>query len=1039
MDKLLVGSIKTNIGHSEGASGLSSIIKVVLALENGLIPPTIGIANLNPRLEAFSEQMTIVDNVTTWPTSSIRRAGVSSFGFGGANAHVILDSALGYTGQLRLPDPLDDRSKKCVIPFSASTEPSLLKWIERLSYYVMHSEYDIEDLVYTLSCKRTHLSIRSYIIASKEEVGTICKTRSPRVQRTALQSQSENGSIPVVFIFTGQGAQWPRMAAGLIERFPVFQRTVHALDAILKNLAHPPPWTLSKLLEGQTGIWDINSAEISQPLCTALQIALVDLLKDWHVEPAIVVGYSSGEIAAAYCVEALDAKEAILVAYYRGLVASTSTESGAMAAVGLGQSAVNNAISRERLHKALQLACINSSESVTVSGDADAVAVLVERLQAQKVFARMLETGGRAYHSRHMVELGGAYENLLQQLPWEAKSKSSRGIRIVSSMNGRDISHSVLRSAKYWRGNLESPVNFEAAIKQIVQGTKCSFLELGPHHALKIPLKQIQSAESTAIDGFLHFSTLLREQPPVDSLLRLAGGIYMSGYPISMENVNALRAPTTLVDLPNYAWHHEDLLWSESRISKEFRDREYPRHYLLGSRLPGGSGIVWSWRNVLRPCDVPWIQDHKVGDAIVLPAAAFINIAIEALRQHEGLDLSTGIVVLRNMKINKALIIPDDDIGIETVTDFQALPLSSSARSGKHFTFEISSFAESTPVSHAVGRISFECGRRDKSAAPFDSEAFHENHAMEAWYDGLATAGLKFGPSFQVLKHVHSTLSNGNYGISQAIADVVSHDSINHQAAQSEDSIHASLLDSLLQVSIISNAGGSLRNTRARVPVSIEEVYLDLTRKASSGIARAQSEFRGCGVTQNTASFTDRDAHLICQMDNIRLLEYSAVNVQLPPQQRNPILRVKWLPDISLLRPEQSSQFKRYLSDTFATCTSAECTSIRAYSTILDIILHQSSSMRLLLLVTGSHGLLQRTLDSLQPTGGLQRLQSVTVAQSGSKRFSGKTFEDIPVEVPEIEFMGDGKLDRSLTFDVVIELTVYAKLLQSGLSWLMEF
>ena len=1026
-NKLLVGSVKTNLGHSEGASGLSSVIKVVLAQENGLIPPTIGITSLNPRLEHFGNQVTIVRKAMLWPNNLVRRAGVNSFGFGGANAHVILEYDIRQLQQARSRDLLNDGRKRFLVPFSARTESSLRQWKIELSHYTARSLFGIEDLVFTLGCKRSVLSSRSYIIAAKEDISSACETHNRRMQRTNLEAQS-NKHTQMVFVFTGQGAQWSQMGAGLLQRFPVFQRTILQLDEILKDLAQPPSWTLSALLEGQESSWDINTAEISQPLCTAVQIALADLLEDWNVRPGTVIGHSSGEIAAGYCAGAFNTRDAMSIAYYRGLVVSKTAVAGAMAAVGLGQSATMATIAAAGFSDSVQVACINSPESTTISGNINAVSLLVAQLHARNVFARILKTDGRAYHSRHMFEIGEAYEAMLQQITWKSRSRSLPEVRVVSSVHGCDISPTELRSPRYWRMNLERPVNFEAAVAHILKQAKCSFVELGSHSALQMPLQQIQSKEDSDTE-VSYFSSLVREQSPVEALLGLAGELFMNGYNVSVERVNDLRDPKILVDLPKYVWQYDDLLWTESRSSKEFRNRDHPRHYLLGSRIPGASGIIWSWRNILRTRDVPWIQDHKLGDAMVLPAAAFINIAIEALRQYEELDLTTGAIFIRNLKIKKALVIPEDDVGVETVTDFQALPLTSITRSRNHFVFEVSSFAETTPLSHVTGQISFERPNHAASSNPFDCDKYSECYTTKGWYDGLEIAGLRFGPQFRTLRRIHNAKTVEEDGNHHTVAEVIDCESASTGCSSSEDAIHTPLIDSLFQVSIISNAGGLLRNVRARIPVSVDEIYLDFSSKVDRGTVRAHSELRGSSVTQNTASLFDSSHRLRYRMENVRLVEYNTIQLHTASQRRHPILRVKWLPDITLLRSKQRSQFKQYLSDTQATHTNSVSPLAHVYSTILNLILHKSSSVRLLLLIASSDDLLQNTIDILQAVSGLQRIQSMTAARPGSNGLLGKTFEDIPSTVTDMVNVGDKKLNSNEAFDFVINLTVSTKFL----------
>jgi len=1026
-NKLLVGSIKTNLGHSEGASGLSSIIKVVLALESKQIPPTIGINKLNPQLEAHSDRISIVRKCIPWPDVPIRRSGVNSFGFGGANGHVILEDAAHHCQQQRAEKLFNEAVKRFMMPCSAHTEASLKQWVHKLWDYTKHHDYDVQDLAYTLCCKRSLLSSRCYIVAAKDDFPAACKTQGLEVHHTTLQQQTDEDTS-LVFVFTGQGTQWPQMGSGLIQRFRVFRDTISRLDAILRAIVEPPSWTLNELLQSQSNSWDINTAAIAQPLCTAVQIALVNLLRDWNLRPGAVVGHSSGEIAAGYCAERLTAEEAILIAYYRGVVVSESTDSGAMAAVGLEQPAVEAAISDAGLSEKVQVACINSPESITVSGDADAVGSLVARFEAQDVFARTLKTHGRAYHSHHMRKIGRLYETMLQQISWRLETELPMDVRMVSSVHGRDITSTELRNPKYWRENFSSQVRFGAAITNILNDNRCTFLEIGPHNALKMPLQQTWSKRSASPKKLSYFSSLVRPQPSVDSLLDLAGQLFINGYNISTKAVNDLQSTKMLVDLPNNVWKHDELLWNESRASREFRNRKYPRHYLLGAKIPGTSGIIWSWRNILRARDVPWAQDHKVADEIVLPAVAFVSIAAECLRQHQGLDTISGAIIIRNMKITKPLVIPDDDVGVEIVTDFQALLLSMASRSSTQFMFEISSFAETSPVSHATGQISIEHNHFSWPLHCCDRNGNLETRSAKTWYDSLAAAGLKFGPQFQILRQIHTVRQTGDDNNLLALAEMKGQESCSTDLSRSEDAIPIPVLDSLLQTAIISNARGLPSRVIARVPVSIEELYLDLTMKVNQGTVRAQAEFRGSGVTQNTAIMFDCDDRLIFKMGNIRLHEYNTLDLHTTTRDRNPILRVRWQPDICLLGPKQTPQLERHLSSTIDPGIENKCPALQVYSTILGLVLHKSSDTKLLLVSAGPNDFVESALKDLQAVSGLQRLRSVTLATLGSKGLLGKTFDDITAigfEYREAEFH---ELQSNIAFDFVVDVTVCTKL-----------
>lgn len=250
-EPLLIGSVKTNLGHSEAASGISSIIKVVLALEKGEIPPTIGVRNINPKIKTDDWGVRIVTDVTPWPQDRqghgkrVRRAGVNSFGYGGANAHAILEAAEthvpeGYMRRSKVAaaDDLSSRTKTIMLPFSASNLAALEKRVSDLRRLDL-ANTSITDLAHTLAAKRSRLSTRGYVLTDQDMLDKI----APEDLRTCQEGKAYT-KLPLAFVFTGQGAQWPEMGRELMDEFDAFRQAIEEMDDTLQRLPHPPAWTL---------------------------------------------------------------------------------------------------------------------------------------------------------------------------------------------------------------------------------------------------------------------------------------------------------------------------------------------------------------------------------------------------------------------------------------------------------------------------------------------------------------------------------------------------------------------------------------------------------------------------------------------------------------------------------------------------------------------------------------------------------------------------------------------------------------------------
>ncbi|KAF3931090.1 hypothetical protein ABW20_dc0106731 [Dactylellina cionopaga] len=640
---LRIGSVKTNLGHSEAASAISSLIKVTLALENNFIPPTIGITEINPKIKPIEMGIEIVREGQVWlDTGSLSpltclRAGVNSFGYGGANGHAILENASVHT-----PQNYDSASQLVsssrttyILPFSASTDEALEARVNNLADYNMKAA-SLQDLTFTLTCRRTTLEKRGYILVSD-------KTFSKQISGQNLQLSNKPTTRALsqcAFIFTGQGAQWPRMCMELFGEFSVFRNTFTEIDSILQKLPHPPNWNLKSLIFEPKETSRMMDPESSQPVCTAIQIALVLLLDSWGIVPAAVIGHSSGEIAAAFAAGLISLAEAISIAYYRGYVVGSNTNDGAMMAAGISEDEVNFRIKALNLKENIGAACINSPNSTTVSGDALAIDTMLKNLQDEGLFARKLQTQGQAYHSHHMQDVGAKYQELLQITKSMGPSIKMRpGATWVSSVTAEVIKTGPV-DISYWRKNLESPVEFYKAVSRLTELGKYHLIELGPHSALELPIKQIRDSLGVSEENLPYSAAIIRFKNPIETVLGLAGQLFLHGYKISLDKVNEMSPGVSnykvLHDLPKYSWTYpETPLWHEPRASAEFRFRKYPRHELLGTQIPGGNGLEYTWKNIVRLEESPWLKGHKLGDTIVFPGAGYISMVIEAIRQAE--------------------------------------------------------------------------------------------------------------------------------------------------------------------------------------------------------------------------------------------------------------------------------------------------------------------------------------------------------------------------------------------------------------------
>ncbi|KZF21837.1 polyketide synthase [Xylona heveae TC161] len=718
---IYIGSVKPNLGHSEGASGLTSVIKAVLALENRTIPPNIKLGLPNPNIPFESAKLTVPVEPTPWPKSSAERVSVNSFGIGGNNAHVILDSAASHHASTELKEASDTPQ---LLLYSANSPESLQKVIENYTTYLSRYPERIEDLAFTLANRRQHLSHRSFAVASREKPGTPAPLAKP--------TQPSN----LIMVFTGQGAQWPQMGRALLRSNPVFKASIQESDKHLKGLGEEgPDWTIEAELRKPAKTSRLGTAELSQPLCTALQIGLVDSLAAIGIVPNAVVGHSSGEIAAAYASGALTAQEAITAAFHRGLVAKKQSRPGAMAAIGMGWAEV-----KPFLIPTVDVACENSPKSVTLSGDAEKVKDVVAAIQKARpeVLARLLKVE-KAYHSYHMAEVGEDYYRLVgPKMIGRSPSKL-----FFSSVTGKLLGEGEALGAKYWQKNLESPVLFSSAVSRIAEhpvGKNAVFLEVGPHSALAGPLRQILAANASS---GAYVAAMVRGENCTEAFLSAVGKLYTLHIQIDFKKM--MPEGVSLPGLPQYPWNHQKSHWHENRVTREWRHRQHPYHDLLGVRALESAEFTPVWRNVFHIDNAPWVRDHKVGGDIVFPFAAYVAMAGEAVRQVSGVQ--EGFTV-RNVEAITALVIAEGT-PVELVTAFQRHEVDKD-----WWKFTIGSHNGHVWTRHCAGDVTSLQQSLGSSAV---IEELPRKIAASSWYDVLRRAGLDFGPRFQCLDDMRAS------------------------------------------------------------------------------------------------------------------------------------------------------------------------------------------------------------------------------------------------------------------------------------------
>lgn len=814
-----------------------------------------------------------------WPPNTYKRASVNSFGLGGSNAHAIVDHPIDMLGSSFIPshkmsietsemdlDSLmegnDGLSTPHLLAFSANDEQSLKSYVKELDKHLSRLDVScsLQDLAFTLSERRSHFFHRGYYI-----------TDSTQIRQSEVLYGKKSVESPLIgFVFTGQGAQWPEMGRGLLSRYPIARDAVDDMDKALGSLpsASSPAWSLSKELTESRPLEHMRQPEYSQPLTTALQIALVDVLRDWGVLPQIVVGHSSGEIAAAYAAGILTRREAIVIAYHRGLASKIAKPRGhtlGMLAVGADEAFIAPVL---KDFSAVHIACYNSPKSLTLSGDRDQLERIQGFCKDNDVFSRILQVD-MAYHSSFMAEIAEAYSNLLQRdIPPRDYSAAPREASMVSSVDGRVLLPTEHTDIEYWSRNLVSPVRFEEAMRALATSPNVSInylIEIGPSGALSGPIKQIfESLGGHAPD---YSPVLTRGDTSGRSILDLAGKLWARGMDIDMGAVNVYSCeegvdkPLVIVDLPNYCWNHSQKYWSESISSRDWRFKPFIYHDLLGSKVLGSPWRAPVFKSTLSLEDIPYLREHRIGSDIIFPGSGYLAMAVEAMWQCAKMtrpDELAGVenvaqlgYRIRNAKFDRALILEE---GRSVVIRTTLFPINTSGDGW--FQYIISSWDEGAEPIHASGLIMMDRTIEEPLQINSDQLSPLQNTLPgRLWVKAALEAGFNFGPAFHRLLAVERSAGSRS---ARSYIDIEPPKSA--QKGQSQYPLHPAVLDGMIQA--ISPAiwkGDRSSVNKALIPTIMDELQIPPQDPGSlpkgHGVAISNSFYSGRGRPDQAKSY----------------------------------------------------------------------------------------------------------------------------------------------------------------------------------------
>jgi len=736
-DPVWLGSIKSNMGHSQAAAGVAGVIKVVQALRHDMLPKTLHVDAPSPLVDWSSGQVHLLTEPVPWPrTDRPRRAGVSAFGISGTNAHLIIEEA---PIDVATTDPpaasAADRARPTVFLLSARTSAGLAEQARRLSEHLTGDDHDLRDIAYALATTRATFDRRAAVIA-----GTIDELRTGL---NALAEGTPHASVltgapltgSTAFVLPGQGAQRAGAGAELYPMYPVFAETIDAVCAQFDGHLGVPLRDLLLAPEDSPEAALLDRSEFTQPAVFAVEVALCRLVQSWGITADHLIGHSLGEIVAAHLAGVFSLSDACTLVAARGRLMGALPRGGAMVAIGAGEDQVRASLDGYRGR--LSVAALNSPTSTVVSGDEDALQSWLASCDRHK--ATRLSVS-HAFHSHRMEPMLEEFGEVVRSLPM-----GDPRIPIVSNRTGKPLAADESTSAHYWVQQVREPVRFLDGVRYLGSAGVSTFLELGPTGPLS---PMVEQCIDGTLEGTLCATALRARHPEAETILRLAARAHCAGATVDWTTV--LPPPARRVELPTYAFERRRF-WFDAAVtdtpgvsSVGWSTVDHP-FLAAGIRLGDSQGWVFSGRISLNAC--PWLADHAVGDVVVLPAAAMVEMVLAA-------GVSAGVGALDEFILQSPLLIPDDDaVALQLLVGSAGADGRCDVRLLSR-TVGVSAkdtVAQQMWVCHATGTLS-ESGDTTVSLPdlvtpwpPVDAVTVD----VESMYDQLAQSNLHYGPAFQ--------------------------------------------------------------------------------------------------------------------------------------------------------------------------------------------------------------------------------------------------------------------------------------------------
>ncbi|MBP5971175.1 SDR family NAD(P)-dependent oxidoreductase [Brasilonema sp. CT11] len=877
---LLIGSVKTNIGHAEAAAGIAGLIKVVLGLQHQEIPPHLNFQQPNPHINWKQIPVEVTTQTTPWDSNQQKQiAGVNSFGASGTNAHIILAAA----PELDSVKPEVDRPIH-IVNLSAKTPTALAELTQRyIAHLDTHTHQNLADICYSANTGRAHLEYRLSIVADtvNELRRQLCDFGAGTEANPTLISGIVQEKTPqkIVFLFTGQGSQYVEMGKQLYLTQPTFRATLDAIAELFQ------PYLGVSLLE----IIDSDREKLqqtvyAQPAIFALEYALYKLWQSWGIVPTAVMGHSVGEYVAACVAGVFSLVDAVQLIATRARLMHSIETAGKMVAVWATVELIESAIAQDA--ELLGIAAINGTENLVISGEASAIDRIVSNLNSQEIKTKPLSVS-QAFHSPMMQPILADFRQVAEKISYFRPQ-----LPLITNVSGT-WAQAEIATPEYWVDHIRRPVQFARSLETLLQADYQIFLEIGSQPIL-IGMAQLSYPQT----NLQWYASLKPQKADWQQMLETLAGLYINGIPVDWSGFDR-DYPRYHLPLPTYPWQQQRYWLETTRKSQFFsvhNSGDRTVHPLLGSRLnlPLKEIVFTSQISTNYPT---FLREHRIYEQVVFPATAYIEMALAAGSE----ILKTDDLLVESFSIQQALILPK--------AEFIKLHLVFTS-DNQTYSFQIfSQSAESNDLDdwllHATGKLQKISTSERRSTINISSWLTQplEEISLTEYYQIFSKQEIDLGASFHALKKLGRS-SDGVRG------EVQLPDALIIEAGDYK--LHPILLDACLQTLGAAFDNDSQKHTYLQVGLDRLKIYGSPGFRLYSQVKIHPIVDFNQPLRNADIDIFDPEGRLVVKIEGLQLMRTShqALMMQIKEDWQNWIYQLDWR---SQIRFTQAQLLPNYL------------------------------------------------------------------------------------------------------------------------------